>query len=117
MPGLLPLLNRISRARASGRMSLLLRQRWMTFFAALILVLGQSLAFAHATQHELKAERTSQVCAICAAAHAGSAPAATALPALEFPPQNVSVALPQAPIAALGPIARPRSRAPPVFSV
>lgn len=87
--------------------------RWLValgFFAA------QTLAVVHATQHELKPEK-SAACEICAYAHAGgAAPAAVVahgsiVPRGEEPvPEHVAAVL-------LRPIARPNSRGPPILPI
>lgn len=87
-------------------------QRSGLWLAALLFV-GQVLAVAHATQHELAAQGDQVSCEICIVAHAaGGTPAtvhAPELPRLEAEPL---VIYRPAPLARLA-IARPRSRAPP----
>ena len=87
-----------------------------SLWLALALFVGQVLAVAHATQHELAAQGSQPTCEICIVAHgAGALPASphtTDLP--QRRDQLVIAALP-ARVARLS-IDRPRSRAPPALT-
>ncbi len=80
---------------------------------ALAFVLGQSLALAHATQHELDTAGKTLSCEICAVAHAGGGlpGSAPSLPPLAGAAPAPLTRLPAAPAGCF--VIRPLSRGPP----
>jgi hypothetical protein len=89
----------------------------MRLLAALILFLGQCLAVAHATKHELSGSSDLGTCVICAVGHSpGVAPVAVAAPGL---PAAARAALPSRtpPVVSTRPLYRPPSRGPPSILV
>ena len=90
------------------------RQRLLHFVAILGFVVGQWFAIIHATQHELSDSDTDG-CQVCSLAHAtGGAPAALSLP-VDTAPLSEPPPEPAIETVALRPIARPRSRGPPLL--
>jgi len=88
-------------------------QRTGLWLAALLFV-GQVLAVAHATQHELAAQGDQVSCEICIVAHAaGGTPATVHAPELPRLESEPVVTYRPAPLPRLA-IERPRSRAPPL---
>jgi hypothetical protein len=88
-------------------------QRTSLWLAALLFV-GQVLAVAHATQHELAAQGDQVSCEICIVAHAGGGtPAPVQAPELPRVESQPLIAYRPAPLARRA-IERPRSRAPPL---
>ena len=86
-----------------------------SLWLALALFVGQILAVAHATQHELAAQTGQPACEICIVAHgAGTLPAAPPAGYLPLGHDPSFIAALPARVARL-PIARARSRAPPVL--
>ena len=88
-------------------------RRLTHFLLALGLLLAQTFAIVHATEHELKPDNAS-ACEICAYAHAGGMAAATAtVPQLHLPDPT--------PVAALveqkrrGAVVQPKNRGPPAL--
>jgi len=82
---------------------------------ALALLIAQSFAVLHATQHELTGGGSEIGCDACALAHASAPPATAAmLPATVYL-RVAEAALSPTRSPVLRPTARPRSRAPPAF--
>jgi len=80
----------------------------------MLLFVGQLLAVAHATQHELAANGDQVSCERCLVAHStGGTPATVDAPELPRPESQVLINYRPAPLARLA-IERPRSRAPPL---
>jgi len=79
----------------------------------MLLFVGQLLAVAHATQHELAAKGDQPACEICIVAHsAGGTPATVRAPELPRLESQPLITYQPAPLARLA-LSRPRSRAPP----
>jgi hypothetical protein len=86
-----------------------------SLWLALALFVGQILAVAHATQHELAAQGSQPACEICIVAHgAGALPPTPHTSDLPQGGDQPVIAAPPARIARLA-VERPRSRGPPVL--
>jgi hypothetical protein len=75
---------------------------------------GQWLALLHATQHELKPERT-VACELCTLAHAAGAPPAAIELAAALIPRGAQPVCRSLPCRPRRPLTRPNSRGPPLF--
>jgi hypothetical protein len=88
-----------------------------SLWLAALLFVGQVLAVAHATQHEIAAQGDQISCEICIVAHGGGgAPATVQAPELPRVESQPLIAYLPAPLARRA-IDRPRSRAPPLRSL